>query len=48
MTRIAAIQMVSTPDVGRNLSDAAELLAQAAGQGAQFAGLPEYLSLIHI
>ena len=46
MTRIAAIQMVSTPDVRRNLSDAAELLAQAAGQGAQFAGLPEYFCLM--
>jgi len=46
MTRIAAIQMVSTPDVARNLSDAAELLAQAAGQGAEFAGLPEYFCLM--
>jgi nitrilase len=46
MTRIAAIQMVSTPDVQRNLADAAELLAQAAGQGAALAGLPEYFCLI--
>ena len=46
MTRIAAIQMVSTPDVQRNLADAAELLARAAGQGARVAGLPEYFCLI--
>lgn len=46
MTRIAAIQMVSKPDVSRNLTDAAELLARAAGQGAQVAGLPEYFCLI--
>ena len=46
MTRIAAIQMVSTPDVQRNLADAAELLARAAGQGATLAGLPEYFCLI--
>ncbi|MBU6193926.1 MAG: carbon-nitrogen hydrolase family protein [Burkholderiales bacterium] len=46
MTRIAAIQMVSTPDVQRNLADAAELLAHAAGQGATVAGLPEYFCLM--
>ena len=46
MTRIAAIQMVSTPDVPRNLAQAGELLAQAAGAGAQVAGLPEYFCLI--
>ena len=46
MTRIAAIQMVSTPDVPRNLADAAELLTRAAGEGAQVAGLPEYFCLI--
>jgi len=46
MTRIAAIQMVSTPDVQRNLADAAELLARAAGEGATLAGLPEYFCLI--
>jgi nitrilase len=46
MTRIAAIQMVSTPDVPRNLAQAGELLAQAAAAGAQVAGLPEYFCLI--
>ena len=46
MTCIAAIQMVSTPDVQRNLADAAELLTRAAEQGATLAGLPEYFCLI--
>ena len=46
MTRIAALQMVSTPDVPRNLAQAGELLAQAAAQGARLAGLPEYFCLI--
>ena len=46
MTRIAALQMVSTPDVDRNLQQAADLFAQAAAQGVQLAGLPEYFCLI--
>ena len=46
MIRIAALQMVSTPEVARNLAQAADLLAQAAGRGAQVAGLPEYFCLI--
>lgn len=46
MIRIAALQMVSTPDVSRNLQQAAELLAQAAAAGARVAGLPEYFCLI--
>jgi len=40
--KIAAIQMVSTPDVARNLEAAARLLGEAAAQGAQLAALPEY------
>jgi nitrilase len=40
--KIAALQMVSTPDVARNLDSAARLVAQAAAQGAQIAALPEY------
>ena len=44
--RIAAVQMVSTPDVPRNLAQAGELLAQAADRGVQLAGLPEYFCLI--
>ena len=40
--KIAALQMVSTPDVARNLSAARRLIAQAAGEGAQLVALPEY------
>lgn len=40
--RIAAVQMVSTPDVGRNLSAAQRLIADAAHAGAHFVALPEY------
>lgn len=46
MMRIAALQMVSTPDVPRNLRDAAELIARAADQGVALAGLPEYFCLM--
>ena len=44
--KIAALQMVSTPDVGRNLDAAAGLLARAAAAGAQLAALPEYFCLL--
>ncbi|HEX6361650.1 MAG TPA: carbon-nitrogen hydrolase family protein [Albitalea sp.] len=40
--RIAALQTVSTPDVGRNLDTARRLVAEAAGQGARLVALPEY------
>ncbi|MBV8500502.1 MAG: carbon-nitrogen hydrolase family protein [Paucibacter sp.] len=40
--RIAAVQMVSTPDVARNLATARHLLEEAAGRGASIAALPEY------
>ena len=43
---IAAIQMVSTPDVATNLATAARLLQQAADQGAELAALPEYFCLM--
>lgn len=46
MFKAAIIQMVSTDDVDANLSQAAELIAAAAGQGAEFALLPEYFPLI--
>ena len=42
MTIVAAIQMVSSPDVGANLAAVRRLVAQAAGQGADFVALPEY------
>ncbi len=44
--RIAALQMVSTPDVARNLVAARGLIAQAAQQGAQLVALPEYFCLM--
>ena len=44
--KIAALQMVSTPEVGRNLEAAAALIARAAAQGAELAALPEYFCLM--
>jgi nitrilase len=44
--KIAALQMVSTPDVDRNIAAALRLLAQAAAQGASLAALPEYFCLM--
>ncbi len=44
--KIAAIQMISGPDVPPNLTRAAELIAQAAAQGARLVALPEYFPLI--
>lgn len=45
-TRIAAVQMVSTPDVARNLDAAARLIGEAARAGAQLVALPEYFCLM--
>ncbi|MGJ0523579.1 carbon-nitrogen hydrolase family protein [Burkholderia gladioli] len=39
---VAALQMVSTPDVVRNLDEAGRLIAEAAAGGAQLVLLPEY------
>ncbi len=39
---VAAIQMVSSPEVEDNLATAARLVAQAVAQGAQLVLLPEY------
>ena len=44
--KIAAIQMVSTPDVPRNLARARHWLEQAKEQGAGLAALPEYFCLM--
>jgi len=46
LTRIAAVQMVSGPEVGANLTEAARLIADAAAQGAKLVALPEYFPLI--
>ena len=44
--KFAAVQMISTPDVDRNLEAAARLVAEAAAGGAQWVGLPEYFCLM--
>lgn len=46
MTRVAAIQMTSAPDVATNLREAERLLAQAAGAGARLAVLPENFAIM--
>ena len=46
MTILAALQMVSGPSVAENLAAAAELIAKAAAEGAQFAVLPENFALM--
>lgn len=45
-TRVAAVQMVSAPDVSTNLRVAAELIDQAVAQGASVVLLPEYFCLM--
>jgi deaminated glutathione amidase len=44
--KIAAVQMISTPNVARNLDTASRLIAQAAAEGAQLVALPEYFCLM--
>ena len=44
--RVAAVQMVSTPDVATNLAAAATLIAEAASTGARLIALPEYFCLM--
>jgi len=44
--KIAALQMVSTPDVDRNLAAADRLMAQAAADGVRLVALPEYFCLL--
>ena len=46
MTTLAAVQMVSTPDVAENLTTAARLIAEACAAGAEFVSLPEYFCMI--
>jgi predicted amidohydrolase len=43
---VAALQMVSTPDVDENLRTALRLIAQAAQAGAELVALPEYFCLM--
>jgi nitrilase len=44
--KVAALQMVSAPEVAANLERAEALLAEAARQGAVIAGLPEYFCIL--
>ena len=44
--RVAAVQMVSAPEVGPNLESAARLIAEAAGAGAGLVALPEYFCIL--
>ena len=44
--KIAAVQMISGPDVTPNLETARALIAEAAEQGAQMVALPEYFPII--
>ena len=44
--KIAALQMVATPDVSRNLAAARGLMQQAADQGVRLVALPEYFCLM--
>ena len=44
--KIAALQMVSTPDVDRNLDRAGALIAEASRAGARLVALPEYFCLM--
>ena len=44
--KIAAVQMVSEPEVQPNLAAAGELIARAAGEGARLVALPEYFCIL--
>jgi len=44
--KLAAVQMISAPEVAPNLVTAARLVAQAAAQGARLVALPEYFPII--
>jgi predicted amidohydrolase len=44
--KIAALQMVSTPSVERNLEAARRLIGAAAGDGAELVALPEYFCFL--
>lgn len=44
--KIAAVQMISGPDVAANLETARDLIRRAAAAGAQLVALPEYFPMI--
>ena len=47
-TIIAAVLMISGPDVAANLAEAGRLIALAAARGARLVALPEYFPLIGV
>ena len=44
--RVAALQMVSTPEVAENLEQAGALLREAKDKGAELVLLPEYFCIL--
>ena len=46
LCRIAAVQMISGPDVDANLAEADRLIGEAAARGARLVALPEYFPLM--
>ena len=44
--KVAAVQMVSTPDPAKNCEVAARLVREAAAAGAQLVLLPEYWAVL--
>jgi predicted amidohydrolase len=46
VTRVAAVQMASGPNVAANLKEAGHLIDIAAAQGAQLVALPEYFAIM--
>ena len=42
MTTVAAVQMISSPEVGQNIATASRLVSEAAARGAVLVTLPEY------
>jgi len=44
--KIAAVQMISGPEIGANLIEAERLVAEAAARGARLVALPEYFPII--
>ena len=45
-TRVAAVQMISGPEVDANLSEAERLIAEAVDGGAKLVALPEYFPIM--
>jgi len=46
VTRIAAVQLASGPNVKGNLNEAGRLIEMAAAQGAKLVALPEYFAIM--